>query len=132
MKAQLQMQNTLKYYSSRDLCPTFFMCGKGHSIWLEVLNKAITCRVYFYICYGLLFKDVKYSSSCQQTNRELLTVFGSCHCVLYIVSVWGMCMCVLRHYFILQPRQAGLKLTIQLTMASSSTSQVLGLQTWVT
>lgn len=34
------MQNTLKYYSSRDLCPTFSMCGKGHSFWLEVLNKA--------------------------------------------------------------------------------------------
>lgn len=93
------MQNTLKYYSSRDLRPKFFMCGKGHSFWLEVLNKAITCRVYFYICYGLPFKDVKYSSSCPQTNRELLTVFGSCHCVLYIVSVWGMCVCVCAETF---------------------------------
>lgn len=28
-----------KILSSRDLRPTFFMCGKGHSFWLEALNK---------------------------------------------------------------------------------------------
>lgn len=87
------MQNTLKYYISRDLCPTFFMCGKGHSFWLEVLNKAITCRVYFYICYGLPFKDVKHSVLVNRPAENCL-LFLEVVTVCCILCLCGVCVCV--------------------------------------
>lgn len=91
------------------------MCGKGHSFWLEALNKTNHVhRLFLYLLWsatqGLQVHTYKHkmkSSSIAQ-QRTVYQFLKLSLCVMCVCGGggWGV---VVRQSFILQPMQASLK-----------------------